>query len=287
MRFEMRDSRGLTIKVSVHRSSLCRRFARELSAVFAGAYNKRRAAGEAPLEASRVHLETPLGGLVSPNVLLQSIAPADADQCVLLVRTCLLLGQTDPTGTAALPATLQVLAGAGAPELAAHFFIVEQQESRDGHDWSRERALSVLSAAVLAIPGLLYRNAARSSREGSDSSSSPGHGLLLTRGWTAALAAAQTAHAQARRTTGFVINHLSAANCADGVSIDQVGMSVTDAAAAGVVQPFALVRANLLCLCDTLAQLMRIGAVVYCDRPPADDPSSESDESEEGGDESR
>ena len=43
-------------------------------------------------------------------------------------------------------------------------------------------------------------------------------------------------------------------------------MSVTDAAAAGVVQPFALVRSNLLCLCDTLAQLLRIGAVVYCDR---------------------
>ena len=65
VRFEMRDSEGLTIKVSVQRSWLNRRFARELSAVFTRAYNKRRGAGEGPLEASRVHLESPLGWLVS------------------------------------------------------------------------------------------------------------------------------------------------------------------------------------------------------------------------------
>ena len=284
VRFEMRDSEGLTIKVSVQRSWLNRRFARELSAVFTRAYNKRRGAGEGPLEASRVHLESPLGWLVSPDAVLQSIAPAGAaDLCVLLVRICLLLVPTDPTTGTTFPATQQILAAAGAPELAAHFFIVEQQQSRDCHDWSRECALRVLSGAVLAIPGQLYRNAAGSAREGSDSSS-PSHGLRLTRGWTAALAAARTEHARGRRRTGVVIDRRAGASCSDAVSIAQVGMSVTDAAAAGVVQPFALVRSNLLCLCDTLAQLLRIGAVVYCDRlgPPADDTSNQSESDDEG-----
>ena len=37
-----------------------------------------------------------------------------------------------------------------------------------------------------------------------------------------------------------MIDRRAGASCSDAVSIAQVGMSVTDAAAAGVVQPFAL-----------------------------------------------
>ena len=178
VRFEMRDSEGLTIKVSVQRSRLNRRFReRALSGVHPSVQQAARRRRRTPRSFAR-----PLGipsGVAS--VTGCSAAEHRARWCGgplrPLVRICLLLVPTDPTTGTTFPATQQILAAAGAPELAAHFFIVEQQQSRDCHDWSRECALRVLSGAVLAIPGQLYRNAAGSAvRAPTPAALATGHG---------------------------------------------------------------------------------------------------------------